>query len=190
MMLWVIILFCALALAVAVYAALRGLAAFRNETGHAWSQIEAQLKHRRELVHEFLARAAHHFPHAEHLRDTLSTQHQQEGLSACAYSESRLTHSVGLLLNWIESCPEEFIKHELGPLCDALSRAEEKILFASQYHNAVAKAHNTRMRRFPYSVIARCFGIKRLELFELEPDAVKALTPALSATQCVPPSRA
>ena len=190
MMLWVILLVCALVLAAAVYAGLRGLAAFRNETGHAWSQIEAQLKHRRELVHEFLERAAYHFPHHEHLRETVSQQHESAELSHWARAESKLTHGVGMVLQWIENCPEDFMKRELEPLYEALVKAEEKILFASQYHNAVAKAHNTRIRRFPHSIVARCFGIQRLELFELEGSSGTGTTPSPISGQYAPPSRA
>src|SRR5437588_4896074 len=181
-MLWLIVLVCALALVAAAYGGFRGLAAFRHETGHAWSQIEAQLKQRRELVHEFLGHAAHHFPHSAHLRSAVEQQSlETHELSHCARLESGLTHGVAQILAWLENCPEEFLKHELEPLRDALVKAEEKILFASQYHNAVAKAHNTRIKRFPHSVVARCFGIRRLELFELEPVIEQATQSPISS---------
>lgn len=167
-MFWLLLLACAFIVAAAFYAGIRGFAAYRHETGHAWSQIEAQLQHRREVLQDLLEKVAEHFPHTHEVRRALDPQPPEpQPLSNCAHNESNLSHAVAQLLQWMETCPEEFMKRELEPLREALVKAEEKILFASQYHNAVAKAHNTKIRKFPHSLVAKCFRLSKLELFEM-----------------------
>lgn len=172
-MVWVISLACALVLAAAAYAGFKGLASFRQETGHAWSQIETLLCQRREMVHEFLelanSRIPHVHEHAQALRKIGHSPGGEERLSHFAQAEKEFTLALGHLLEWLDRCPEELIENELQQFREAIDKAEEKILFATQYHNAVAKAHNGKLRRFPHNVLGACLRIKRLELFEVEP---------------------
>lgn len=108
--------------------------------------------------------------------------HEQEVYTAIADARAKLNNStttdekieandelesaLGRLLVIVENYPELKADQQFVTLMDQLEGAENRISTARVDYNEAVKAYNSRIRKFPGSLLAGIFGFEAREMYE------------------------
>jgi len=182
-----------------VWAALGVLAAFallvvasynrfvsqRQLAANSWSTVDTELKRRYDLVPNLVATVK---GYAAHERETLeavirarSTAVEATGTPGDQEAdEARLSDSVRRLLAVAEAYPDLRADAHFLALQDELTATENRIQAARRFYNANVRDFNRRVESVPSNLVARAFGFRRLDYFELEPAVRVAPVPAVA----------
>ena len=149
------------------------LADLRARFKAAFAQIDAQLKHRYELIPRVVEIARSYMKHERETLDAVIRARdaaQQADLAAAADpghaaairalidAEARLSGALGKLFALAEAYPDLKADPELGRLNEELTATESRIAFARQGFNDAVAGFNTAARQFPSSLIATLFA--------------------------------
>jgi LemA protein len=151
------------------------LASLRSGVQNAWSSIERQLKRRHDLTPNLIETAKSGMKHERDLLETVSRAREQameaRGISEQAEAENRLSQALRGLFTVAETYPELRTNSNLLALQDELTATENKIAFSRQFYNEQVMQLNTRIHRFPWSVIAGPGGFHPAEYFVIDEPA-------------------
>lgn len=158
-------------LAVGIY---NGLVGLRNRAAAAWSDIEVQLKRRHDLVGNLVETVK---GYAKHEQDTLGKVIEARGLAmgaaggagprAAGQAENVLTSTLRSLFALAEAYPDLKANQNFQELQRSLEGLETEIQNARRYYNAVVRDFNTKIQSVPDVFVARMFGFKERDYFEL-----------------------
>jgi LemA protein len=144
----------------------------RNRVAAAWSDIDVQLKRRHDLVPKLVASVK---AHAGYEQATLArvTELRARGVELRAVAErGRLEGQLGgqlqRLLALAEAYPDLKANAAFLDLQQQLSTVEEQIQYARRYYNGAVRNLNIRVDSFPDLLVARLFGYRHAEYFELD----------------------
>lgn len=144
----------------------------RNLLKEGWSGIDVQLKRRANLVPN-LVEIVKEF--AKHEKTTLErvTKCRSESLNAGGVgervdAENNLTGAIGGLFALVEDYPELQASNNFTQLHQELSDIEDQIQMSRRYYNGTVRNYNIRVESFPSLIIARLFGFKLAEYFQVE----------------------
>ena len=153
----------------------------------AWSQVENQYQRRADLVPNLVATVKGYAKHEEQTLQSVVEARAKvssiqinpasltdEQLAAFQSAQGELSQALGRLLAVAESYPDLKANENFRDLQAQLEGTENRIAVARQMFNESARAYNTRVRRFPSSIIASCFGFEKKPYFEAEPGAAQA----------------
>jgi len=152
-------------------AAYNRLVSLRNQVANGWRQIDVQLKRRHDLIPNLVnaVRGSMDFE-----RDTLTAvmEARAKALTAtgpadAAQKEGQLSQALGRLIAVAENYPTLKSNENVKMLMEELSATENKVGFSRQFYNDIATNFNTAQQVFPTNLIARNFGFKPAELFEI-----------------------
>jgi len=155
------------------------LVRLRNETKNAWAQIDVQLKRRYDLIPNLVETVK---GYTKHERETLEAvtkarnvaqQNSAAGAAARSKAESELSAALSRLLVVVERYPDLKANQNYLSLQEELTSTENKISFARQYYNDSIYRYNNATQMFPSNVVARAFGFKSGEFFEITVAAEK-----------------
>jgi LemA protein len=143
----------------------------RNRVLAAWSDIDVQLKRRRDLIPK-LIEAVKHYAGYERATLTAVTELRARAAGAERPAElGRLETELGLgirrLIAVAESYPELKASENFTALQRDISDVEDHIQYARRYYNGTVRNLNTRIDSFPDLAVARLFGYRLAEYFEL-----------------------
>jgi LemA protein len=155
-----------------IYALVRnGIIGSRNRVDEAWSGIDVQLKRRHDLVPN-LAEAVKGY--ATHERETFErvTQARNEAIRATGVedvskAETKLEGALGGLRVVAEQYPELRATENFQQLSRNLSELEDEIQAARRIYNSNVQLYNTRIQRFPTSIVANQGGFAPRQFFEI-----------------------
>ena len=149
-----------------------GLVRLKVQADSAWSDIDVQLKRRYDLVPNLVETVK---GYATHERGTLeavvaarSRAMSAQGPAARAEAENALTGALKSLFALAEAYPQLRAAENFGALQKHLADIEDAIQNARRYYNAVVRDLNTRIMQFPSNLVARTFGFREREFFEME----------------------
>jgi LemA protein len=149
----------------------------------AGAQIKAQLQRRADLIPNlvetvkgFAKQETTIFIEVAEARSRLSGAVQSGDLQQMAQANQALNAPLGRLLAIVEAYPDLKTNQNFLQLQDQLEGTENRISVARQDYNKAVEDFNAYIRRFPYNLTAKMFGLaKPREYFELtSPDAAKA----------------
>ena len=149
----------------------------------AGAQIKAQLQRRADLIPNlvetvkgFAKQETTIFIEVAEARSRLSGAVQSGDLQQMAQANQALNAPLGRLLAIVEAYPDLKSNQNFLQLQDQLEGTENRISVARQDYNKAVEDFNAYIRRFPYNLTAKMFGLaKPREYFELtSPDAAKA----------------
>jgi LemA protein len=149
----------------------------------AGAQIKAQLQRRADLIPNlvetvkgFAKQETTIFTEVAEARSRLSGAVQSGDLQQMAQANQALNAPLGRLLAIVEAYPDLKSNQNFLQLQDQLEGTENRISVARQDYNKAVEDFNAYIRRFPYNLTAKMFGLsKPREYFELtSPDAAKA----------------
>jgi LemA protein len=161
-----------IALVVLVFFLYNGLVRLKVQADAAWSDIDVQLKRRYDLVPNLVETVK---GYAGHERGTLeaviaarSRAMSAEGPAAKGEAENQLTGALKSLFALSEAYPQLRAAENFASLQASLATIEDTIQNARRYYNAVVRDLNTRILTFPSNLIARTFGFREREYFEID----------------------
>ncbi len=156
----------------------------------AWANVETQYQRRADLIPNLVntvkgaadfergtleavtnarARATSINLTADDLTDPAKVQAFME-------AQNQLGSALGRLLVVAENYPQLRATEAFRDLQAQLEGTENRINIARRDYNEAVRAYNTKVRRFPASIIAGLFGFERRTPFEAAPGSEKAPT--------------
>jgi LemA protein len=144
----------------------------RNRVLAGWSDISVQLKRRHDLIPK-LVEAVKQYAGYERatLEMVVSLRAQSEQAKELAQKgdlETRLGGEVHRLIALAEKYPDLKASGNFLELQREVSDVEDHIQYARRYYNGAVRNLNTRIDSFPDLLIARLFGYRYAEYFQLE----------------------
>lgn len=160
-----------------------GLVGLRNRAEAAWSDIEVQLKRRHDLVGNLVETVK---GYAKHEQQTLEKVIEARGRAMGAtggggpreagQAENFLTSQLKSLFALAEAYPDLKANQNFQDLQRSLESLETEVQGARRYYNAVVRDFNTKIQSVPDVFVARMFGFKERDYFELS-DPAEAQAP-------------
>jgi LemA protein len=148
------------------------LVALREQAEAAWSDIDVQLKRRHDLVPNLVETVKGYASHEQATFDAViearSRAMSADGPAAAGAAESLLGGALGKLFALAEAYPDLKASDGFRDLQQSLASLEGAIQNARRFYNAVVRDFNTKVQTVPSALIARSFGFKQKEFFEIE----------------------
>ncbi|MGD8276648.1 MAG: LemA family protein [Gemmatimonadota bacterium] len=171
-----------IAIAVGVFILYNGLVQLKVRADGAWADIDVQLKRRHDLIPNLVETvkgyASHEKGTLEAVVNARSRAMSAQGAADRAEAENMLTGALKSLFALSEAYPQLRASENFSQLQATLGQIEDAIQNARRYYNAVVRDLNTRILQFPSNLIARTFGFKEREFFEI--DAGERAAPKVS----------
>jgi LemA protein len=151
------------------------LVSLRQHARAAWSDIDAQLKRRADLVGNLVETVKGYAAHEERTltevtrwRGAATTARGPQEASA---AESGLTQALRGLFAVAEAYPDLKADQSFVGLQAELSQLETDALNARRYYNAVVRDYNTALETFPSSLVATLGAFRPQTFFQLDQPA-------------------
>ena len=161
-----------IAIAVGIFFLYNGLVQLKVRADGAWADIDVQLKRRHDLIPNLVETvkgyASHEKGTLEAVVNARSRAMNAQGAADRAEAENMLTGALKSLFALSEAYPQLRASENFSQLQATLGQIEDAIQNARRYYNAVVRDLNTRVLQFPSNLIARTFGFREREFFEID----------------------
>jgi LemA protein len=146
------------------------LVAHRNLVAEAWAGIDVQLQKRHELVPNLVATVRGYLDHESGLLERLTRARSHTGGDAVhrGAEETSLSRSLGRLFALAENYPELKASDGFQQLHRSLVEIEDHLQYARRYYNGAVRDNNNWVESFPANLVARLFGFRTADFFEIE----------------------
>ena len=152
--------------------AYNGLVRLRQQVVAAWADVDVQLKRRHNLIPNLVETvkgyASHEKGTLEAVVEARSAAMSAQGPDQRAKAEGMLAGALKSLFALSEAYPELRASENFQQLQGALGELEETVANSRRYYNAVVRDYNTKTETIPTTFVARPFGFKAREYFEVE----------------------
>lgn len=160
---------------VAVIAMFNRLVTLRNRAKEAWADIDVQLKRRYDLIPNLINTVKGYAQHESGVFQKV-TEARANAMSAeqtgdpkkIGQAENALAGTLKTLFAVAENYPTLRATENFQQLQQELSDTENKIQAARRFYNSNVRALNIKIESFPSNIIAKMFGFKQMNLFEIE----------------------
>lgn len=144
----------------------------RKRTDEAWSDIDVQLKRRHDLIPNLVETVKGYASHERELFEKV-TEARAKAISASgtaqkAQAENMLSGALKSLFAVAENYPQLRASENFSKLQEELADTENKIQAARRFYNGNVRDLNTALEVFPSNIVAKIFGFKSAEFFQLE----------------------
>jgi len=157
--------------------AYNGFVRLKNRAKEAWSDIEVQLKRRYDLIPNLVSTVKGYATHESQLFEKVTQARAQaisaQGIAEKAQAENVLSATLKSLFAVSEAYPELKASVNFLELQRELTDTEDKVQAARRFYNGNVRDLAIKIESFPSNIIAKTFGFKPMELFELEEPAAK-----------------
>lgn len=147
----------------------------------AWSQVENQYQRRFDLIPNlvetvkgFAKQEREVLTEVTRLRSQWGAARSSGDIGQAQQAARGLDTVLSRLLLVAERYPELKSNQNFLKLQDQLEGTENRISVERRRYNLTVQDYNTKIRRFPTSLLASMFGFSRMELFEAETGAERA----------------
>lgn len=148
-----------------------GFIRLRNRMKEAWSDIDVQLKRRHDLIPNLIEAVKGYMAHERGVLEsvtkartaTMDARSQKEHEAA----ENMLTAALKTLFAVSENYPDLKASANFVELQREIRDTEDKVMASRRFHNNTVMTLNTKIESFPANFIAKIFGFKQAELFEM-----------------------
>ncbi len=156
-----------------------GLVRLRQHCRESWSDVDAELKRRYNLIPNLVATVK---GYARHERETLErviaarnhALHSAGSPASQARDENMLVGALRQLFALAEGYPELKASGHFLELQRELANTADRIQAARRFYNANVRDLNTRVQTFPSNLVASMLGFTEQEFFEVEDAGVRA----------------
>ena len=153
------------------------LVSARNNVHNAWSQIDAELQRRFDLIPNLVETVKGYMNHEESVLTKVTELRSSWGnassISEKAKLENELTSTLSAISVVAENYPDLKANANFMSLQEELSNTESKIAYSRESYNNVTTAYNTKLEIFPNNIIAGMFNFKSEELFKVDNEEAK-----------------
>ena len=177
---WIILIIVVVVLGYAVIA-YNNLVRQRQLTQEGWSGIDVQLKRRADLIPNLLESVKGYMAHE---RETLEAVTQARTAAVAgqngtpeqrAQLEGALSQALGKLFAVAEAYPDLKASQNFLQFQGELSNTENEIQLSRRYYNGTARDLNTAVESFPSNILANIFHFEKVQYFEIENAADRAV---------------
>src|SRR6187551_2118436 len=151
--------------------AYNGFVRLVNQAKEAWADIEVQLKRRYDLIPNLVntvkGYATHESTAFEKVTQARAMAMGATNIEQKGEAENMLTGALKSVFAISEAYPELKANQNFLALQNELSDTENKIQAARRFYNTNVMELNTKIETFPANIVARMFGTKQAELFQL-----------------------
>jgi LemA protein len=141
----------------------------------AWSEIDNQLKRRSDLIPNLVSTVKGYAAQEKEIFIQIAEARAKlagaQTVPETAQSYNQLQSALGRLLVIVERYPELKSNVNFIRLQDELAGTENRIAVARKRYNDSVRIFNTKIRRFPASIVANRMGFEKKEYFEIEEGA-------------------
>ena len=145
------------------------------------SQVETALQRRNDLIPNLVSTVKGYATHEEKVfteiaeaRSKLSGSIENGNIEDISKANSNLSSALSRLLVITENYPELKANEQFTALQDELAGTENRISVARQYYNEKVKAYNSKIKRFPSSIVAGMSGYSPMKYFKADESAKSA----------------
>ncbi|MCA9751985.1 MAG: LemA family protein [Gemmatimonadetes bacterium] len=157
-----------------------GLVGMDESVSQAWSQVENQYQRRLELIPNLVetvkgaaefekdtfTQVAEARANAGKVQITPEMLSDPDALARFDQAQGALSSALSRLLVTVEKYPELKANANFVALQDELAGTENRIATERRRFNEVVQAFNTKVRRFPTSILASLTGFEKKAYFE------------------------
>lgn len=147
------------------------LVRLRNYVNESWSQIDALLKRRYDLIPNLMETVKGYMKYEEKVlteivqaRSMLLSGNKAEAIDA----NNMMSQSLKSLFAVSEAYPDLKANKNFLLLQEELAGTENKIAYARKHYNEVVRQYNTKVETFPSNIIAGIFGFQHNVYFEVK----------------------
>jgi len=148
------------------------LVASRHRVLAAWSDIDVQLKRRHDLIPKLVDAVRQYAGYEQAVLTTVvELRNRSAALTAVADKaavESHLGRGIHNLLALAEAYPDLKANQNFLQLQTDITEVENHIQFARRYYNGAVKVLNVRVESFPDNLVAKLFGFRTADYFDME----------------------
>jgi len=148
------------------------LVTLEENIGAAWSEIDNQLQRRADLIPNLVATVKGYASHEREVFTQVAEARSKLGgattVAGKAEAYNQLQTALGRLLLIVERYPELKANTNFIRLQDELAGTENRIAVARKRYNDSVRSFNTKIRRFPSSIVANMMSLAKKEYFEIE----------------------
>ena len=145
------------------------LATQREEINRAWSDIDADLQRRADLIPNLVETVKGYAKHEQEIMDTiaksrsamLNAQNPQQKIDAY----NQMNGALGRLLAVVENYPDLKANENFRSLQFQLEGTENRILQARRRYNEAIQKYNTTLSLFPNNIVASLSGFTRNDAY-------------------------
>lgn len=177
---WIILIIIVVVIGYGIFA-YNNLVRQRQLTQEGWSGIDVQLKRRADLVPNLLESVKGYMAHERETLEavtaarTAAVAAQNGTPEQRAQAEGVLSGALGKLFAVAEAYPDLKASQNFLQFQGELSNTENEIQLSRRYYNGTARDMNTAVESFPSNVIANFFKFEKVEYFEMENPADRAV---------------
>jgi LemA protein len=143
----------------------------RKRTDEAWSDIDVQLKRRHDLIPNLVETVKGYASHERELFEKVTEARAQaisaSGTAAKVKAENALSDTLKSLFAVAENYPQLRASENFSKLQEELADTENKIQAARRFYNGNVRDLNTALEVFPSNIVAKIFGFKSAEFFQV-----------------------
>ena len=153
----------------------------RQLSQEGWSGIDVQLKRRTDLIPNLIETVKGYMGHERETLEAVVKARADATAASNASPEERakvegaLSGALGKLIAIAEAYPDLKASQNFMQFQGELSNTENEIQMARRYYNGTARDLNTAVESFPSNVIANSFKFEKVEYFEMENPADRAV---------------
>jgi LemA protein len=145
----------------------------KNLIRDSWANIDTELRRRYDLIPNLVETvkgyASHEREVFEEVTRARSVAAGATGTPAAqAAAEGPFVAALGKLFAVAEAYPDLKANQNFLALQAELSNTEDRLQTSRRFYNANVRDYNRRVQSFPSGVIARSFGFKEAEFFEVD----------------------
>lgn len=161
-----------------LFSTYNGLVSTEENVNQFYADLETAVQRRADLIPNLVNTVK---GYASHEEETLTkiTQARSKVTEAKTPKElseanAELSQAIGDINVVVEAYPDLKANENFIQLQDELAGTENRIAVARRDYNGAVKGFNTKVRRFPTSLIANMFGFEQREYFEADPGSQNA----------------
>ncbi|MDD5459921.1 MAG: LemA family protein [Phycisphaerae bacterium] len=154
---------------IGVYNSLIGL---RNQVDNSWSQIDVQLKRRRDLIPNLVETAKGYMQHErgtlEAVTDARARAMGAKSVTDTAQAEGQVSEALSKFMLVVENYPDLKANQNFLAVQEELASTENKIAFSRQNYNDQVLFFNNKIQMFPSNMVAGAFNFGKRDFFQVE----------------------
>lgn len=150
------------------------LVALKNYISESWSNIDTELKRRYDLIPNLVATVKGYATHEKEVLERVTELRTRCAANngtpqEQAVDEVKLVDAMKQMLVVVEKYPDLKADKHFLELQKELINTEDRIQAARRFFNGNIRDYRNKCETFPSNIVARTFGFKPQEFFEVPP---------------------
>lgn len=151
------------------------LVSLNRRVDQAKQNIDVLLKQRQDELSKLVDAASEYMDHEEEVLTKLTRAREQaeraENPNAQAEADQMVRTAMADFKARVEDYPELRSQSNMMQFQERITDIESQLSDRREFYNEATTRYNTRIRQFPYVIIARQLGFQEKELFEASAEA-------------------